>query len=135
MVHSGTCPRHQAAAAVCFGWNPLVIWEIGGNGHNDIVMMFFVLLAILLLLSKRWPLAFPALACSVLVKYASAILFPILVLWVLRRYGRRALLPLAGGLAAALWMAAIIIVPLWAGSATFTELRLQQNYFISSPAA
>src|SRR5207245_9216315 len=106
-------PRQAAAAVVCFGWNPLVLWEISANGHNDVVMMAFVLLALLLLLTKRWPLAFPALACAVLIKYISLVLLPIFVLWVLRRQGRPAVRPLALGLAAMLALIVMVYVPFW----------------------
>jgi alpha-1,6-mannosyltransferase len=128
-------PRRTVAAVVCFGWNPLALWEIAGNGHNDIVMMCFVLLAILLLLTKYWPAAFPALICSVLVKYVSLVLLPVFVLWVLLRYGRRSLLPLANGLLAALILALVLFRPFWVGALTFAQLQVQQNQVIFSPAS
>lgn len=128
-------PRRTAAAVICFGWNPLVLWEVAGNGHNDVVMMAFVLLALVLITSKRWPLAFMALACSVLVKYVSVILFPIFVVWTLRRHGRRAALPLAVGLLGAGVVAVVIFAPFWSGASTFAQLHAQQNRAISSIAA
>ena len=128
-------PQRVIEAVVLFGWNPLVLWEIAGNGHNDIVMMTFVLLAILLVLSDHWEFAFPALACSVLVKYVSIILMPIFIVWVLRRYGRPAIRPLLRGLAAATILAVAVFAPFWSGAATFAQLRAQQSQIISSPAA
>ena len=128
-------PRQTVTAVICLGWSPLALWEIAGNGHNDIVMMAFVLLAILLMLSKRWPLAFPALACSVLVKYVSAILFPVFIVWVLRRYGRRAVLPLIYGLVGALIIAAVAFAPFWVGARTLAQLHAQQNQLFLSLAA
>lgn len=128
-------PRQVGAAVILFGWNPLILWEFPGNGHNDIVMMTFVLLAVLLALGDRWPLAFVALAASVLVKYVSLILFPIFILWLLRRHGREALVPLLQGLLGAVIFGAAVFWWFWAGSATFTSLHVAQNRFISSPAA
>jgi alpha-1,6-mannosyltransferase len=128
-------PSHTAAAVVCFGWNPLVLWEVAGNGHNDIVMMCFALAAILLLLSRHWPFAFPVLACSVLVKYISLILLPVFVIWVLRRYGRAALVPLLSGLLGAALVALVIFLPFWAGPRSFAPLWDQQNNIVFSPAA
>jgi alpha-1,6-mannosyltransferase len=128
-------PRKIAAAIVCFGWNPLVLWEIAGNGHNDIVMMTFALLAILLLLTHRWPLAFPALACSVLVKYISLVLLPVFVLWIFWRHGLRAWRPLAAGALAAIAVVVGVFLPFWRGSQTLAPLREQPNYFIFSPAS
>lgn len=128
-------PGRVGAAVLCFGWNPLVLWETAGNGHNDSLMMMFALLAILCLLSDVWPLAFTFLACSVLVKYVSLVLLPVFVVWIVRRRGRRALRPLLSGLALALAVAVVIFLPFWAGRASLAPLFAQQNRFISSPAA
>jgi hypothetical protein len=128
-------PRKMVAAVVCFGWNPLVLWEIAGNGHNDIVMMCFALAAILLLLTDRWPWAFPVLACSVMVKYISAVLLPVFVLWVLLRHGRRAITPMIAGLLGGLLVALIVTLPFWAGPRTLAPLFGQEQDFIFSPAS
>jgi hypothetical protein len=135
LIARRTCPDRVVAAVVCFGWNPLVLWEVAGNGHNDIVMMTFALLALLMLLTERWPLAFPALACSMLVKWVSAVLLPLFVLWILWRHRRQALLPLAVGMFWAIALAVIVVTPFWSGRRTFDQLRNQQNYFIFSPAS
>jgi alpha-1,6-mannosyltransferase len=129
-------PRRTAAAIVCFGWNPLVLWEIAGNGHNDIVMMCFVLAAILLLLGEHWPYAFPVLALSILVKFASLVLLPVFVLWVLIRYRARAVVPLISGLVGALLVALAVYSPFWAGAKTAEQLAVQQQHgIIFSPAS
>jgi hypothetical protein len=39
-------PAWAAAGTIAFAWNPLVLLEIAQNGHNDIVMMFFLLAAV-----------------------------------------------------------------------------------------
>jgi hypothetical protein len=128
-------PRRVTAAVVCFGWNPLVLWEIAGNGHNDIVMMFFAIAAIFVLLTARWPFAFALLFCSILVKYVTVILLPIFMLWVLLRYGRQAIPQLLAGLAVALLVSLVIVAHFWVGRETISPLREQQNYFIFSPAS
>ncbi|MBK8248090.1 MAG: hypothetical protein IPK85_11905 [Gemmatimonadetes bacterium] len=67
--------RLRAMALVTVAWMPLGAVQIGGDGHNDAVMVFF-LLAWLFLRSRghaRWATA--ALACSVSVKYVTAPLF------------------------------------------------------------
>jgi alpha-1,6-mannosyltransferase len=127
-------PAQAAAAAVCLGWNPLVLWEVAGNGHNDAVMMAFVLLAVLVLLTARWPLAFVALACSALVKFVSLALLPVFVIWALRRWGRAALRPLAGGLALMAVLIALAYLPFWRGMQTLEPLRSQAGLVIFSPA-
>ncbi len=67
--------RARAIALVTIGWLPLGAVQIGGDGHNDAVMLAF-LLAWLWLREQghgRWATA--ALACSVSVKYVTAPLF------------------------------------------------------------
>jgi alpha-1,6-mannosyltransferase len=127
--------RRTVAAAVFFGWNPLVLWEFAGNGHNDIVMMTFVLLALLLALTHYWPFALPALAASVLVKYISLVLLPPLVLWLLYRHGRAAVRPLLAGLGVSLVLGVILFAPFWAGPRTLASLSNKENQVFLSPAS
>jgi hypothetical protein len=57
-------------------WNPLVLFEVAGNAHNDVLMVSFVLLSLLLFThSSRGILASAALALGTLVKYLSGIGF------------------------------------------------------------
>jgi alpha-1,6-mannosyltransferase len=128
-------PRKTVAAIVCFGWNPLVLWEIPGNGHNDIVMMAFVLGAVLVLLSDNWPWAFVLLACSVMVKYVSLVVLPVFILWIYLRYGRRSLSSIASGLLGGLVAAMVIALPFWSGPRTFAPLFGQEQDFLFSPAS
>lgn len=60
-----------------FAFHPLVLIEILVSGHNDIVMMFFVLLSYFLLMRKRIYLAIFFFLLSVGIKYATIILLPI----------------------------------------------------------
>ena len=45
----GRSPRIRAQGMLLYGWNPLVLLESAQNGHNDVFMLTFVLLGILLL--------------------------------------------------------------------------------------
>jgi hypothetical protein len=111
----------RPAAAVeglyLFAWNPLVLLMAVGDGHHDIVMMAFVLLALLWLLRGRWALAFGALAFSVWIKYVSAFLFPFFVLYLWNRLGelagRKRWLPLIRGGFAAAALSALLFLPFW----------------------
>jgi hypothetical protein len=71
-----------------FAWNPLVLLMAVGDGHNDIVMMALVLLALWLLMREQWVMSFGTLALSVWIKYTSVILFPLFALYAWRRVGR-----------------------------------------------
>lgn len=70
-------PQGASLGVLLFLWNPLVLWEIPGNGHNDLVFLIFVLLAIL-----AWQRGFgfvsPALLLAgAMVKYVPFIMLPI----------------------------------------------------------
>lgn len=72
---SDRTPREQAATLVITGWLPLGAVQTGGDGHNDAVMLLFIL-AWLYLHDRGHPrLGTLALALSVAVKYVSAPLF------------------------------------------------------------
>lgn len=62
-----------------FALNPLVILEIFVSGHNDIVMMFFVLFAFYLLKEGKTFLSTLSLMISVFVKFASVFVIPVFI--------------------------------------------------------
>lgn len=66
-----------------FALNPLVVIETLLGGHNDVVMMFFSLLAFYFLKQKRNFFASLSFFASVMIKFATIFLFPIFlyVLW------------------------------------------------------
>jgi alpha-1,6-mannosyltransferase len=73
-------------ATALFGWTPLGVTQFLAEGHNDIVMMFLVLLWLSLLLRGHWT-APVALMSSALCKYVTAPLFLIDAIHVLRVQG------------------------------------------------
>jgi len=78
-------PNNLTRGLILFAWNPLFIIETAGNGHNDIIMVFFVLLAIYFW--KKSPiLSGFFLAVSIQTKFMSVFLLPFVVLYmVLKR--------------------------------------------------
>ena len=60
-----------------FALNPLVILEILASGHNDIVMMFFALVALYFLKEKKWFWLILFLTFSILIKFATLFLLPV----------------------------------------------------------
>lgn len=133
------CPERRWQVFVFFAWNPLILYEVGANGHNDAIMVFFMLAGMVALLSTRWywqSLALPLLVASVLVKWTTLLLLPLAVLYLLgsgriRRWG---LPPLILGTA----LTALYAIPL---SMPFVDLNhplgvlLQSNLFTTSPPA
>ena len=99
-----------------FAWNPLVLLMAVGDGHNDIVLVALVLLALWLLLRERWALSFAVLVLSVWVKYVSLVLVPLfgLYLWrsLVRRQGSGRLHPVVSGGLAAISVSLLVVAPL-----------------------
>lgn len=61
-------------------WNPLLIVEISGSGHLDIVGIFLLCLALLLLIKRRLLWANFVLTLSVLTKFFTLMFLPVLTL-------------------------------------------------------
>lgn len=130
-----TRPGEEALAVVLFAWNPFVALRVVGNGHNDLVMMFFVLVALELALRRHWNYAFVAFACSALVKYVSLLLGPPLLLYLLFQAEgspRQKLGTAAEALALAALTVIVIFAPLWEGLATFDTVRGEADKVITS---
>ena len=82
-------PERATQGLVFFLWNPLLIIETGLSGHNDAVMLVFVLLAVWLHLRGWKTGAVVALTLSALVKFLTGMLIPLYVLLVLRQMNFR----------------------------------------------
>lgn len=72
--------RSAAVSMVLFALNPLIIIESLVSGHNDIVMMAFVLVALWCLEQKNIIAAWWYLALSVAAKFVTIVLIPIFIL-------------------------------------------------------
>jgi hypothetical protein len=69
-------PGHELEAVVMYAWNPLIVFEFGGNGHNDAVMVAVMLLGLALYASEvRW-LGIVTMAVSMLLKMTSLFILP-----------------------------------------------------------
>jgi hypothetical protein len=72
-------PQHALAGTLLLAWNPIVLYETWGNGHNDMAMVFWMLIAALALFRRRYTLATLALVAGALVKFIPALLIPLAV--------------------------------------------------------
>ena len=61
-----------------YAWCPLVIWEVGGSGHVDSVVMAFLTLAMLFRYRDRLGLTGVFLGAAVLTKFYPVVVFPAL---------------------------------------------------------
>ena len=68
--------------AIIYGLNPYILLEFIGNVHNDIIIVFFVLLTIYFLTKKKNLLAsIVFLALGTGIKYSTILLLPIVILY------------------------------------------------------
>lgn len=76
--------RKGLLSVVFYMGNPLVLFELVANGHNDGMMAFFLIASILLLLRGRWE-SIPLYTSSLLVKPFPLIILPIMALFAIHR--------------------------------------------------
>jgi alpha-1,6-mannosyltransferase len=127
-------PGREVFALALYAWNPFIVLRVAGNGHNDVIMFFFVLLALWLLINGQWRYALPALAASVLVKYASLIAVPPFVLAAFLLAEDRLVFWREGAIGAGLAGLVVLVTlgPFWEGVDTFDYVRDQQDLFVTS---
>ncbi len=70
---------NRSIAIAAFALNPLVLIESLVSSHNDIVMMFFALLAIFMFLEKKYTKSLLWLIVSILIKYATVLTIPAII--------------------------------------------------------
>jgi hypothetical protein len=129
-------PERALAGTCLFALNPLVLYETAGNGHNDIVLVFCLLLMAAALARGRHSLAMVALTAGILVKYIPLLLAPVLVAYSLqalptRRQRLQYLLTsgvLCGLLALSAW------APFWRGGDVASVARRTVLFTTSLPA-
>jgi hypothetical protein len=123
--------RAQArASAYLFVFNPLLLWEMVANAHNDGLMMLLGLCGVWMFVSQRNLLVLPALALGALVKVPVALIAPSLFIGMWRRHWTRAV----EGLLLAVALAAVIYRPFWEGPDTLTALK-RTDLFTASMAS
>lgn len=132
-----TRPGDAATATLFYLWNPLVLWEGIGNGHNDVVMTVPLLLALGCWVHRRDRWVIPWLIVATLIKYTPLLLLPLAVVALGRRAGgwpeRWRLALWSGGLS----LLAILIAfyPFYDLGAVRESIRAQGTIFLTSPAA
>ncbi|MEZ4770689.1 MAG: hypothetical protein R2844_20000 [Caldilineales bacterium] len=82
-------PERALAGVVLLAWNPVILVETLGNGHNDIAMIFWVLAAAWALVGGRYTLAMLALVVGALVKFVPVLMLPAALLVAWRELGER----------------------------------------------
>lgn len=115
-------PEKRGFILAAVAWNPLVIIHLVGGGHNDTIMLFFVLLALLLYRQEKPVWALFSCTLAVMIKTTAVFaLVPMLVLfarqnsrWTLRKYGEALAVLVATPLA--------FYLPIWPGLGVFKKI-------------
>lgn len=110
-------PDWALTASAAFAWNPLALLESAGNGHNDILMVFFLLLAVYFVAGNRRWLVGLALSFSILTKFIPVIAVPFFLLYLARRESSwwRRFAVAAGNLALIGGLGVALMTPVWPG--------------------
>jgi len=114
-------PDLQLQGTLAYLWNPLVIMEFAGEGHNDALMIFFSLAALVACIANRPTLSIIAQLLGAMTKYISLLYLPaqLVYLWRTRRTAAQLALQIATALAVTIAVAAVLYLLLWAGFHTF----------------
>ena len=127
-------PKFALGGMLLVAWNPLLLFEIVANGHNDIVMILLASLALLALASSYLLLGVSLGAASVLIKYGSAPILPLLFMHVITR-SRRARTNVWVGIQAvvvSVGLGAVAYAPFWGGAATLNRALLENGFHLQS---
>ncbi len=122
-------PESRVTAAILYIWNPTVILELAGEGHNEALVVLAMLLSIYLALRSRVWQSVVAVGAGVLIKIVAGILVPLELyyVWRMAREGARPRLVLAGqilvGTGVVVLLAIVTYGHLWTGMATFGGVR------------
>jgi alpha-1,6-mannosyltransferase len=128
-------PAAQLPGTLAYLWNPLILVEFAGEGHNDAVMVLFAIAALASCASRRPALSIFMQLCGILSKYVSVLFVPaqLVYLWRTRQTAGRLALQILAAVLVAAAIAALLYAPLWAGAHTFDGI-LRRGTPISSAA-
>jgi hypothetical protein len=121
-----------AVAAVAFGWNPLVVIHLAGDGHNDAAMLLFLAWGIVALTAKHRTAAFLLFAAATLIKPAAGLALLMLAVSLVRGRNFRTL---ALGIGGAVLMTMALHLPLWDGPRVLRPMLEEGDYFTNTPAS
>jgi hypothetical protein len=126
---AGSRARAQASAYL-FLWNPLLLWEMVGNAHNDGFMMLFGLGGVWLFVKGHDRFALLSIIAGALIKVPVALIGPVMFVGVLRRSWSQAI----EGTLLGVVLAVAVYRPFWEGPETLTALQ-RTDLFTASLAA
>lgn len=126
-------PAAQLYGTLAYLWNPLILAEFAGEGHNDAIMVCFVVASLAACAAHRQTASLVMQMLGVLTKYVSVLFLPahLMYLWRTRRSVRGLAARITVAALMTLGIAALLYGSLWAGAHTFDGL-LKRGQPISS---
>jgi tetratricopeptide (TPR) repeat protein len=128
-------PAYRMVATLLWAWNPLLLVESAGAGHNDVLMALFIIASLALWYHGRRTGGITFLVLAFLTKYVAAILIPLfLVAWLTSEPGRRVSI-IARTLVVGAMLTVTAFAPVYAGAATLGIVGFGSNplAYINSP--
>jgi rSAM/selenodomain-associated transferase 1 len=129
-------PERALAGVLLLAWNPVILYETFGQGHNDVAMVFWILVASLTLLHRRYTLAVLALVVGALFKFIPLLMLPAAILIALRDlpHARARARFLVVTFAGAALLVLLAYAPFWHGLDTLDVARRQELFTTSLPS-
>ena len=129
-------PERMLQGLCLFAWNPLVIYETAGNGHNDIVLVFFLLLGVYAWLRGHSTAAVAALTAGALVKFVTVLAVPLVIAAGASAQppGRERWLFVMKGVGLSAGLCAMAYAPFWRGGDILSVERHATLFTTSLPA-
>ena len=149
-------PTRRLGGTILYAWNPLVLIELAGNGHNEGFLICFLLMTTLLIIQQKgwwydfWAMVFLGFAISI--NFITLLLAPIVICFSVRRKtnqdpeGQQLLDEGRGNQTLLIWgscwraivaltIVFILYLPFWHGSSTFLAITssFDMQQFIHSP--
>jgi lipoprotein NlpI len=120
-------PRSRVLGTLLYAWNPLLLIETAEAGHNDIVMVFLLVVSLWFWCRGKRTASMSALVLAVLVKYIAAMLIPLYLIawWKGDGASPWRILPRTTAIGLILTVAAYL--PIYAGPATFSVVQFGSN--------
>jgi hypothetical protein len=82
-------PIERLRAFALFAWNPLVVFELAGNAHNDVAMVCLLLAGLALIVSgRRWVIGCLVILLGALIKFATGLAAVLIATSFAARHGR-----------------------------------------------
>jgi hypothetical protein len=115
-------PGSALKGTLFIAWNPVALFEIFGNGHNDPSFLLWVAVAVWAMLERRYTIAILSLVVGTLFKFMPAVLIPaagLIALQELPTWKRRVgfVLPTS---ALSVALIALAYAPFWEGTRTLS---------------